>query len=63
MNILRNIIKMKFKQGKRKTFNRIRQVAKRITNIRLTKQKKTDTWQIVRMPVSCFIFWFFRNAL
>lgn len=39
------------------------QVAKRITNIRLTKQKKTDTWQIVRMPVSCFIFWFFRNAL
>ena len=34
MNILRNIIKMKFKQGKRKTFNRIRQVAKWIANIR-----------------------------
>ena len=28
------VIKMKFKQGKRKTFNRIRQVAKRIANIR-----------------------------
>ena len=25
---------MKFKQGKRKTFNRIKQVAKRIANIR-----------------------------
>lgn len=28
------VIKMKFKQGKRKTFNRIRQVAKWIANIR-----------------------------
>ena len=55
------VIKMKFKQGKRKTFNRIRQVAKRIANIRLTKQKKTDTWQIVRMPVSCFYLLVFQK--
>ena len=42
-------------------FNRIRQVAKRIANIRLTKQKKTDTWQIVRMPVSCFYLLVFQK--